>query len=92
LTRIPVLPWDKFRNVEKIRKLNCPVLIMHGRRDEVVPFSQGEILFAAAKEPKRSYWVERGAHNNLQMFAGPEYFEELKEFANGLDKAVAAGK
>jgi hypothetical protein len=68
------------------------VLIMHGRADEVIPFSHAEKLFAAAKEPKRGYWVERGDHNNLQTFAGKRYFEELNEFAASLDAAAAAGK
>lgn len=91
LTRVPLLPWDKFRNIDKIGKVNCPVLVMHGRADEVVPFSQGEKVFAAAKEPKRAYWVEHGDHNNLQMFAGDRYFVELREFAKGLEKGPAAG-
>ena len=92
LTQVPLLPWDKFRNISKITRVNCPVLIMHGRADEVIPFSHAEKLFAAAKEPKRAYWVERGDHNNLQMFAGKRYFEELSEFAARLDAAAAAGK
>jgi fermentation-respiration switch protein FrsA (DUF1100 family) len=92
LTQVPLLPWDKFRNISKITRVNCPVLIMHGRTDEVIPFSHGEKLFAAAKGPKWGYWVERGDHNNLQMFAGKRYFEELSEFAARLDAAAAADK
>ena len=39
---IPILPFDKFRNIDKIKKVNCPVLVMHGKADEVVPFSHGQ--------------------------------------------------
>jgi fermentation-respiration switch protein FrsA (DUF1100 family) len=85
LTQVPLLPWDKFNSISKIAKVHCPVLIMHGRADEVVPFSHGEKLFAAANEPKQAYWVEHGDHNSLQMFAGSRYFEELTAFANELD-------
>lgn len=84
LTQVPLLPWDKFRNIDKIGRVNCPVLVMHGKQDEVIPFRHGEKLFAAAKEPKRNYWVERGDHNNLQMFAGDRYFEELRAFAESI--------
>jgi fermentation-respiration switch protein FrsA (DUF1100 family) len=84
LTQAPLLPWDEFRSIDKIARVNCPVLVMHGRQDEIIPFRHGEWLFAAAKDPKRSYWVERGDHNNLQMFAGDKYFEKLREFASGL--------
>ena len=37
MTRIPLFPFDKFRNVDKIGRVRCPVLIMHGEADEIVP-------------------------------------------------------
>lgn len=46
-------------------KVNCPVLVMHGRADEVVPLSHGEKLFAAAPEPKRYLWVDEAGHNDF---------------------------
>lgn len=85
LTQVPLLPWDKFRNIDNIKKVDCPVLVMHGMQDEVIPFRHGERLFAAAKPPKYSLWVPRGDHNNLPMFAGQKYFDALKAFANTLD-------
>jgi fermentation-respiration switch protein FrsA (DUF1100 family) len=90
LTQVPLLPWDKFRSINKIGNVNCPVLIMHGRADEVIPFSHGEKLFAAAKPPKLFFWVQRGRHNDLALFPG--YFDQIKAFASGLDQASAAGK
>ncbi len=84
LTQVSLLPWDKFRSIDKIGRVNCPVLVMHGKQDEVIPFRHGQKLFAAAEEPKRSYWVERGDHNNLQMFAGDKYFQELRAFAESI--------
>jgi fermentation-respiration switch protein FrsA (DUF1100 family) len=51
LTRVPLLPWDKFRNAEKIKSVHCPVLVIHGRSDGVVPFWHGERLFAMANAP-----------------------------------------
>jgi pimeloyl-ACP methyl ester carboxylesterase len=32
------LPFDKFPNIDRIKNIDCPVYIIHGRRDEVVPF------------------------------------------------------
>lgn len=88
LTRVPLLPWDKFRNIDKIMNVKCPVLIIHGRADEVIPFWHGKELFEIASEPKLRYWVERGDHNNLQMFAGSKYFDELRAFADGLARTA----
>ncbi|HEU5450602.1 MAG TPA: alpha/beta hydrolase [Terriglobales bacterium] len=92
LTQVPLLPWDKFRNIDTIARVNCPVLVMHGRKDEVIPFHHGELLFAAAKEPKKFLWVTNGDHNNLAMFAGRKYFEALREFAAGLSGSAATAK
>jgi fermentation-respiration switch protein FrsA (DUF1100 family) len=84
---IPVLPFDKFRNIDKIKRVNCPVLVMHGKADEVVPFSHGQKLFAAAPEPKLSFWVEEASHNDLMWVAGERYAEILREFAELIESS-----
>lgn len=46
----------------RLAGLKCPVLVIHGRQDEVIGFHHGQQLFAAAHEPKK--WVEvDGGHN-----------------------------
>jgi fermentation-respiration switch protein FrsA (DUF1100 family) len=87
LTRIEILPFDKFPNIAKIKKVRCPVLLIHGREDDIVNFYHGQVLFAAANEPKRSYWVEQAGHNDLALVAGRRYFEELRNFADSIDRA-----
>ncbi|HEY9709655.1 MAG TPA: alpha/beta hydrolase [Oculatellaceae cyanobacterium] len=83
---IPILPFDKFRNLDKIKKVNCPVLVMHGKADEVVPFSHGQKLFAAAGEPKRYLWVDEAGHNDFIWVAGDRYSSTLREFAQLVQK------
>jgi len=81
LLPFPVFPFDRFRNLEKMGQVRCPVLIIHGTEDEVIPFRHGEALFRAAQEPKRNWWVEGAGHNDLAYSAGPEYWRKLQEFA-----------
>ncbi|MBD1837317.1 alpha/beta hydrolase [Coleofasciculus sp. FACHB-501] len=81
LTRIPIVPFDRFRNLDKIKKVRCPVLVMHGRRDEVIPFWHGEQLFAAANEPKRFLWVDRAGHNDFSWVAAQQSEKAVREFA-----------
>lgn len=46
----------------RLAALKCPILVIHGRQDEVIGFHHGQELFAAAHEPKK--WVEvDGGHN-----------------------------
>ena len=59
---------------------------MHGKADEVIPFSHGQKLFAAAPEPKRSLWVDAAAHNDFMWVAGDRYSSTLQEFAQLVKK------
>jgi abhydrolase domain-containing protein 17 len=86
LTRVPLLPFDRFRNISTIGKVNAPVLIMHGKADTIIPFSHGAALFAAAAEPKRSLWIETAGHNDFTYIAGERYYAALREFKNLLER------
>jgi fermentation-respiration switch protein FrsA (DUF1100 family) len=80
-TRWKILPFDQFENLRKIARINCPVLVMHGRDDEVIAFRHGEALFAAAREPKRQLWVPLAHHNDFVAVAGESYWRALREFS-----------
>ncbi len=80
ITRIPLFPFDKFPNLDTLQDINSPILIIHGTRDQVVPFWHGQELYAVANEPKLSFWVEGANHNNLLEVAGQEYQEILQKF------------
>jgi fermentation-respiration switch protein FrsA (DUF1100 family) len=88
LTRWPLLPFDKFRNLDKIRQVRRPVLIMHGEADEVVPAWHGRQLFQAAPGPKQALWVPRASHNDFAWVAGSRYGRALQDFA----RLVADGR
>ncbi|MGH8453767.1 MAG: alpha/beta hydrolase [Nevskiales bacterium] len=81
LTRWPLLAFDKFPNLKNIRKVRCPVLVIHGRQDEIIPFWHGQKLFAAAPDPKRALWVDEAGHNDLAAVAWDQYVQALQDFA-----------
>ena len=83
---VPLFPFDRFRNLEKMGRVRCPVLVIHGTADNVIPFRHGEALFRAAHEPKRNWWVQNAGHNDLAYQAGPEYGRKLQEFAAWVDE------
>ena len=59
---------DKFNNLEKINKLKSPLLIISGKKDEVVPHIHSQILFQEAKVVKESVFIDEAMHNNLYDF------------------------
>ncbi|WP_323790842.1 alpha/beta hydrolase [Nostoc sp. PCC 7120 = FACHB-418] len=79
---IKILPFDKFNNLEKIKKVNCPVLIMHGQADEIIPFTHAQKLYAASPSPKLKLWVDNASHNDFYGVAGQRYKNILREFTN----------
>lgn len=80
-THIPILPFDKFRNIDKIAGVRAPVLVMHGIDDEIIPVWHGRALFERAREPKLALWVEHAGHNDVPLVAGTRYAETLRRFA-----------
>lgn len=84
VTRVPLLPFDRFRNIAKIGRLTVPLLVIHGTKDQVIPFSHGRRLFAAAPGPKRSLWVEGAGHWDLRERAGERYWDAFRDFATSL--------
>lgn len=84
VTGYRIFPFDKFRNLDKIGQVSCPVLVIHGRQDEVIPFWHGEQLFEMANEPKTNFWVDGAGHNNLKPVAGTQYVRTLHSFRDSL--------
>ena len=82
LTRIPILPFDKFKNINLIDKVNCPVLVIHGKKDRTISFWHGEKLFEKAKEPKMCCWLEDTTHNHIPEEAGMKYLSAISDFTN----------
>lgn len=81
LTTVKIFPGDLFDNESKLANVGSPVLVMHGRADEVIPFRHGEQLLATAREPKRSLFVAGAHHNDFTAAAGPAYLDALRDFS-----------
>lgn len=86
-----IMPFDKFASKSKLGRVGCPVLVIHGRRDEVIPFAHGEALYAAAPEPKRFLWIDAAYHNNVAEAGGEPYLAALRAFAELVRERQDAG-
>ncbi|MEM7506218.1 MAG: alpha/beta hydrolase [Pseudomonadota bacterium] len=79
---IPVcllLPDNRWDSLEAVRKIEAPVLILHGTADEVIPISQAEKLFAAANQPKTFLRYPGGRHSDLRLHgSGQDTIEWLE--------------
>ena len=69
-----------------IRDVRCPVLVVHSRDDEIIPFRHGEAIFASANEP-RTLLAIRGTHNDAFLRDERAYIAGLRTFLTGLSAA-----
>ncbi len=59
--------------------VSCPLLIVHSRDDEIIPFAHGQRLFAVANEPKQLLEL-RGGHNDGFLVSRHTYMDGLQTF------------
>ncbi len=85
ITRVKLLPFDRFDNLAKIDRVQSPLLVLHGERDEVVPFSHGrELADAAVNAPVRRFLPVPGAgHNDLLRRAAVDWRADILAIIEG---------
>jgi len=83
---LPLWPFVRTRydNVAKVGRLRMPLLVLHGDRDEVVPFAQGRRVFDAAPEPKTFFAIPGASHNDTYVVGGEAYWQALRGFLEAL--------
>jgi len=86
-TKYPYLPIrfllkDKYESNKKINNINSPILIMHGKVDNIVPFYMGEKMYELANEPKYYYFSEYDDH---MMEYNEKLLMALKAFIGSLN-------
>ena len=79
---LPVGPLlrTRYDSLSKIGRISTPLLVLHGREDEIVPYEQGRELFEAAPDPKTFHTIEGGGHNETYLRGGEGYWQALEEF------------
>lgn len=60
---VAVLVRHRFDNESKIASVHAPIMVIHSREDEMIPFAHGEALFKKANDPK-TFLEIRGGHNS----------------------------
>ena len=79
---VSLLLKDRYENEKKIMNINIPIMIMHGEKDTIVPFSMGQKIFEIANEPKYSYFTK---YDNHMMEYDDQLINALKMFLKSLN-------
>jgi len=84
----PLLPvrWIsryQYDVMKSVKNIHRPILIVHSREDEIIPFKHGKQLFEAANEPKMFLEIS-GSHDAGIQISRTRYTKKLFEFINSL--------
>ena len=76
---VNLLLKDKYNSEKKIKNIKTPILIMHGKKDNIVPFYMGKKLFETANKPKKFLQIEEDDH---MLSFNDNLLLEIKNFIN----------
>lgn len=83
---LPVRLLSRYRydSLGRIASVKAPVLVVHSRGDEIIPFHHGQALFAAARRAKQFLELQ-GGHNDGFLASEADYRRGLGAFLTSLD-------
>ncbi len=83
MTGLKLLPWDKFDNYSRLPDIKCPILIIHGTDDRVVPFTHAQKNWGRIEGIKQKLFVQGAGHGDLIETAGDNYWSIVLPFIQG---------
>ncbi|MCG6657583.1 alpha/beta hydrolase [Halomonas campisalis] len=69
----------------RVAQIEAPLLVIHSRDDEIIPFAEGEAVYRAANDPKRLLEI-RGGHNTGFLDSEPDYSSGIEAFLDELSQ------
>ncbi|MGQ3053939.1 MAG: alpha/beta hydrolase [Roseateles sp.] len=78
---LPVSPLitQRFDAAARVAQVGSPLLVVHGSRDNLIPYRLGQGLYERAREPKRFVLVEGGSHHNTNAVGQAQYRQALAD-------------
>jgi len=71
--------------IRYLEQVQCPILVVHGDRDEIVPFRVGEDLFQRVQGDKELFVVSGASHADQYVVGGDQYWARLRSFVERLE-------
>ncbi len=81
---VRLLMKDRFASIDRIKSVSCPLLVVAGDADRIVPIRYSRRLFDAAREPKRLAVIGGADHNDAALLDGKRMLDEMVRFLDSL--------
>ena len=77
---VDLLLTERFSNIDRIARINAPLLVIHGNEDELFPVEMAQTLIERAQSPKTGIYLADTGHNDL----------DIRDIANHLSTFVSS--
>jgi len=77
-----LIPQPNFDNLKAVQMPHPPLLIMHGDKDEILPFRYSETMFEKALPPKEFHLCHNEGHNDIGMKDARGFMDTVKKFVS----------
>lgn len=78
--KYPIFPFDQFPNLDRIQRVGCPLLVLHGENDAVIPPHHGKRLIDAHPGENRFVSLPKTDHNDIYYRHLPLVLDEVYNF------------
>ena len=80
LNSVSSIAGKSFNNIDKIKNISCPTLVIHGTHDKVIPLQMGEAIYNQIQKQKQLVRIQGANHNDLSQKYGQQYWFSIYNF------------
>jgi hypothetical protein len=83
---------ERFKNIDIIHKVTCPLLLIHGQRDNLIPFTHSIELSQKTSGPYELILPEEMDHNEFNLYE--DFLDPIQSFLkrHNLMNSTSSGK
>lgn len=93
LIPVSLIIRSRYPNIDNIRQINCPLLVIHSTEDEYIGFHHGQALYNAynprSTQAHKHFVAISGAHNDGFFTSREQYIQGISEYISMLDSRTA---
>jgi fermentation-respiration switch protein FrsA (DUF1100 family) len=86
LLPVRLLLRDRYPSIDRVPRLRCPLLVIAGNRDSIVPLEQSQRLYDAAVSRKSIEIIDGADHNDTALFDGARMMGAIARFLATADE------
>ena len=75
---------DRYATIDRIARVNAPLLVIAGDQDRIVPIDQSRRVYEAARDPKSMLIIKGADHNDESLVEGQQMIDGVVQFLRNL--------